>query len=206
MEATKILKTLYNVRNFVNPIVGKDLDALILDLEAEARSKEQTVDERKQLAALRRFGKQCAKEMRESLAGAFQRTVGGKERWCLCDGIVAVVFDNVDGIPRAAVSDSGLDMDKIISPAKYSGDCFNFPSYSDVKAAFDLAKAAHTGKAKDFKHETTLGNGATVNTKKLLLFMEMLGIDGCEVCQDGIRKPIYANGNGVEGVLLPILK
>ena len=208
MEAAKILSTLYEVRKFINPIIEKDLDTLILDLEAEARNKSQTVDQRKQLSALRKFGKQCVRmmEYRESLAGAFKRTLEGVERWCLCDGFTAVVFNNVDGIPVAKVDGDTFDMDKIILPAKYDGKHFNLPYYSEIKATFDLAKAAYCGKPGTFTHVTDLPNGAMVDTKKLLLFMEMLGIDGGEARQDGICAPIYAAANDVEGIVLPIRK
>lgn len=207
MEATKILSTLYEVRKFVNPVIEKDLNTLILDLEAEAKGKTQTVDGRKQLSALRKFGKQCVKmmEYREPLAGAFKRTFEGVDRWCLCDGFTAVVFNDVDGIPVAKISGDTVEMDKIILPAKYKGEPFRLPLYSEVKAVFDLAKSAYTGKPGTFSHLTKLENGATLDTKKLLLFIEMLGVDGVEARQEGWCTPIYAAGlNGLEGVVLPV--
>jgi hypothetical protein len=207
MEATKILSTLYEVRKFVNPVIEKDLNTLILDLEAEAKGKTQTVDGRKQLSALRKFGKQCVKEMqnRETLAGAFKRPLEGADRWCLCDGFTAVVFNDVDGIPVTKFPNDTFEIDKIILPAKYKGEPFRLPLYSEVKAAYDLAKSAFVGKSGTFSHLTKLENGATLDTRKLLLFIEMLGIDGAEARQDGRCAPVYAAGtNGFEGVVLPV--
>ena len=214
MNSEKMLANLLEIKEFgnVSPLVAGVLDDLILSAKQDIATAEakKTLGQNRYKAALA-FAKYCAKEKyRPTLAGAFPMSGG---RQSICDGFRAVIYDTpYDGLPEIEKQyhDNVMNMDNVFPNGKNRLTEVELPSLSELKTTFKIAKAAHTGKARDFSHISKVvasdGSHRWFNTKYLIEMIECVEPNAAYFMDEKPSAPMYLEGDGARGIVMAVRK
>lgn len=148
--------------------------------------------------AAARFAKSCYNEHkvnRPALAGAFMR----EGRQCICDGIIFIVYDTpMDGLITAPDGVNIVDPEKFFLGAR-EGHPVTLPSLDEMREELRYAK-----KEPGFKELLVKLGDMYIKADKLILAMQMTGIQSGEARAASKVAPLYFAGEGCEAAVMPV--